>query len=154
MNEYVHEALDVMSKAVTAEFSTINSGGYPVTRAMLNLRNAKNFPGLSPFMSGTSDVYLTTNTFLPKVNEIISMPKCSAYYFLPDEFRGVLLYGNAEIVQDQKTKESIWQKGWEMYYPGGVADPDYTVIKICPAAVKGYKQLTHYSIDGTQWQKQ
>jgi general stress protein 26 len=151
MNTNISEVLDVITQASTVQFSTINSGGYPVTRTMFNLRNQKMFPGLADVMKATREIYLTTNTSLAKVNDLLNEPKCSVYYFLPDEFRGVLLYGIAETVKDTKVKKAIWQKGWEMYYPLGVTDPEYTVIKLKPASIKGYRQLTHYTIGENEW---
>jgi general stress protein 26 len=151
MNTNISEALDVITRANTVQFSTINSGGYPVTRTMFNLRNKNMFPSLEKFMNTTGDMYLTTNTSLTKVSDLLQNPKCSVYYFLPDEFRGVLLYGNAEIIKDTAVKETLWQKGWEMYYPLGVTDPEYTVIKLKLVAVKGYRQLTHYAIGENEW---
>jgi general stress protein 26 len=151
MNTHISEALEVITLAGTVQFSTINAGGYPVTRTMFNLRNKEMFPGLADFMQATGLLYLTTNTSLAKVSDLLHNPKCSAYYFLPDAFRGVLLYGTAEIVTDRAVKEALWQKGWEMYYPLGVTDPEYTVMALKPVSVKGYRQLTHYTIGEREW---
>ena len=45
----------------------------------------------------------------------------------PDE--GVMLKGTMDVLHDSKTKEMIWNDGDEMYYPQGVTDPDYCVLK-------------------------
>jgi len=37
-------------------------------------------------------------------------------------------YGE-EVLTDAASKEEIWKKGDEMYYPLGVTDPDYCVLK-------------------------
>ena len=34
-----------------------------------------------------------------------------------------------EILTDSTSKELIWQEGDTMYYPEGVTDPDYCVLK-------------------------
>lgn len=34
-----------------------------------------------------------------------------------------------EVLQDTQSKEMIWHDGDEMYYPKGVTDPDYCVLK-------------------------
>jgi general stress protein 26 len=34
-----------------------------------------------------------------------------------------------EVLTDAKTKAMIWQDGDTTYYPGGVTDPDYCVLK-------------------------
>lgn len=40
-----------------------------------------------------------------------------------------MLKGNMEVLQDEKSKIMIWKEGDEMYYPQGVSDPDYCVLK-------------------------
>ncbi|MDR0571236.1 MAG: pyridoxamine 5'-phosphate oxidase family protein [Rickettsiales bacterium] len=37
--------------------------------------------------------------------------------------------GTMEVLTDAKTKAMIWQDGDTTYYPGGVTDPDYCVLK-------------------------
>ena len=34
-----------------------------------------------------------------------------------------------EVLTDAKSKEMIWRDGDTEYYPGGVTDPDYCVLK-------------------------
>ena len=34
-----------------------------------------------------------------------------------------------EVLTDAASKEEIWETGDEMYYPLGVTDPDYCVLK-------------------------
>jgi len=34
-----------------------------------------------------------------------------------------------EVLHDSKSKEMIWNDGDERYYPKGVSDPDYCVLK-------------------------
>ena len=40
-----------------------------------------------------------------------------------------MLRGTMEILTDSTSKEMIWQEGDTMYYPEGVTDPDYCVLK-------------------------
>ena len=50
-------------------------------------------------------------------------------------FKGVMLLGTVEVMEDGEHKEMIWEKGNTMYYSKGVTDPDYCVLKF--TAVKG-----------------
>ena len=34
-----------------------------------------------------------------------------------------------EVLTDAESKEMIWREGDEQYYPGGVTDPNYCVLK-------------------------
>lgn len=40
-----------------------------------------------------------------------------------------MLIGNMEVLEDSDSKEMIWRDGDTMYYPLGVTDPDYCVLK-------------------------
>ncbi len=57
---------------------------------------------------GIKTFYFTTNTF---------------------SFKGMMLRGTMEVLTDAKSKEMIWHNGDEQYYPGGVTDPNYCVLK-------------------------
>jgi general stress protein 26 len=40
-----------------------------------------------------------------------------------------MLTGTMEVLQDDASKRMIWNDGDEMYYPKGVTDPDYCVLR-------------------------
>jgi general stress protein 26 len=56
-------------------------------------------------------------------------PKASVYFYDKRFFRGVMLRGTMEVLEASETKEEIWETGDTMYYPKGVTDPDYCVLK-------------------------
>ena len=43
--------------------------------------------------------------------------------------------GTMEVLGDMESKQMIWREGDTLYYPEGVTDPDYSVLKF--TAVKG-----------------
>ena len=53
-------------------------------------------------------------------------------------FRGVMLRGTMEVLTDSASKEMIWQEGDTMYYPEGVTDPDYCVLKFTATSGRFY----------------
>ncbi|MBI5526549.1 MAG: pyridoxamine 5'-phosphate oxidase family protein [Deltaproteobacteria bacterium] len=137
-------ALDLLGRADAAYATTLDQRGRPQTRAMFNLRNKVQFPGLSGFFathSGRFAVFFTTNTSSPKVAELRSNPAVSVYYCAPKEFLGLMLGGDMEIVDDGATRNAIWQPEWSMYYPGGPDDPDHTVLRLIPSEAKLYCQF-------------
>jgi len=143
-------SIELMEIAEAAYVTTIDPDGFPQTRAMFNLRRKEQFPSLaSRFKDHQNDflVYFTTNTSSPKISHIKNNPKVSIYYCKPSEFRGLMLSGEMETVTDSSEKEKVWQKGWEMYYPGGVHDPDHTVLRLQPMAAKYYHQLNSFHFD-------
>ncbi len=149
-NDAKRLSLDLMETAEAAYVTTIDPDGFPQTRAMFNLRRKEQFPGLAAlFKNHQNDflVYFTTNTSSPKITHIHRNPKVAVYYSKPNEFRGLMLSGAMEIVTGRAEKEIVWQKGWEMYYPGGVHDPDHTVLRLRPLAAKYYHQLNSFYFD-------
>jgi general stress protein 26 len=133
-----------MEVAEVAFLTTIDSDGFPHTRAVFNLRRKAQFPKLHKLFEDHDNdllVYFSTNTSSSKIGHIKENPKVAAYYCKPSEFRGLMLGGTIEIVADSDEKEAIWQDGWEMYYPEGVHDPDHTVLGLKPSYARYYHQL-------------
>jgi general stress protein 26 len=70
--------------------------------------------------------------------QIRANPKVSVYFCNPSQFHGLMLGGEIEVVTDAELKKQIWQDGWEIYYPGGADDPEYTILRLLPAFAKGW----------------
>ena len=64
-----------------------------------------------------------------KVAAFRENPKGSVYFVDRRFFRGVSLSGTVEVLEDPAAKERLWRRGDRMYYPQGVTDPDYCVLK-------------------------
>ncbi|MDR1200401.1 MAG: pyridoxamine 5'-phosphate oxidase family protein [Tannerellaceae bacterium] len=137
------ECLKVMENASIVYLTNIDRNGFPSTRAMLNLKNPKEYPGLAPIYEAEENlltVFLTTNTSSRKFAEIQQNGKACLYYCEPDKFHGLLLQGTVEIITDNELRQKAWKKGWEMYYPAG--DSDYTLLRFIPANLKTYADFT------------
>lgn len=122
-------------------FTTIGEDGYPQTRAVFNLRCRHRFPSLVHlFQDHQKDLllYFTTNTGSEKMRQLRANPAVCAFFCRPDQYHGVMLSGRAEIAADPVLKQAIWQPGWEIYYPQGPADPDYTILRLRPLRMKGW----------------
>ena len=78
---------------------------------------------------GIKTFYFTTNTFSIRVAQYKANPKASIYFSDAKGFKGMMLRGTMEVLTDAASKEMIWHKGDEQYYPGGVTDPNYCVLK-------------------------
>ncbi len=102
----------------TATLACVDAEGYPVMRAMLVLEH-----------DNLRTQYFSTNTSSGKVGFLRANPKASVYYCAPGNFRGAMFSGDVEVCTDQPTKDFLWREGFERYYPQGVTDPDYCVLK-------------------------
>ncbi len=116
---------NLVDKATLTVIAYEDSEGFPVTRAMLAPRERE---GIKVF-------WFTTNTSSRKISCYRKNPKASIYFVDKRFFRGVNLVGTMEVLETAEAKERIWREGDTMYYPEGVTDPDYCVLKF--TAVKG-----------------
>lgn len=109
--------------------------GFPNTKAMFAPR----------VREGIHTFYFTTNTSSRRVGQFRRNPKACFYSFDARFFRGVMLTGLMEVLEDNKSKQLIWKEGDEMYYPKGVTDPDYCVLKF--TALQGRYYSNFHSED-------
>lgn len=56
-----------------------------------------------------------------------------------------MLTGTVEVCTDQYHKELLWRDGFEIYYPQGVTDEDYCVLKFTAVCGNYYHKLENYS---------
>ncbi len=105
--------------------SYVDENGFPQTRAMLNPRERE---GINVF-------YFSTNTSSNKVKCFRNSPNASVYFVDKRFYRGICLTGTVEVLETAEAKEKLWRIGDKRYYPLGVTDPDYCVLKF--TAVKG-----------------
>ena len=110
---------NLIDKQSVAFISSVDESGFPNTKAMLPPRKRE----------GAKVFYFTTNTSSMRVKQYRENDKACIYFCDKRFFRGVMLIGTIEVLEDHSSKEMIWHDGDEMYYPLGVTDPDYCVLK-------------------------
>lgn len=116
----IDELIAKMADTLPITFiSSVDENGFPCTKAMLSPR----------VREGIKVFYFTTNTFSLRVAHYKLNPKASIYFCDPDGFQGMMLRGTMEVLTDAASKEMIWRDGDTEYYPGGVTDPNYCVLK-------------------------
>ncbi|HUX07134.1 MAG TPA: pyridoxamine 5'-phosphate oxidase family protein [Acidobacteriota bacterium] len=148
-------ALDLMKTSPAVYLSTIDDQGFPQIRAMINLRNAKQYPSLVELLSNHEKdflIYISTNTSSNKARQIQQNPRVAVYYCLPEQWRGLMLGGEAEALDDIELKRKIYQEGWEVYFPTGPGDPDFTLFRLKPVVAKYYQSLDvcEFGFEGEQ----
>ena len=103
----------------TAFIASVDSDGFPNMKAMLPPRKR----------NGLREIWFSTNTSSLRVAQYRANPKASVYFYDRRFFRGVQLVGTMEVLEDAAIKEDLWEAGDKTYYPKGVTDPDYCVLK-------------------------
>ena len=132
---------ETMEKLIDAAgvsiIGSIDESGYPNSKAMLPPRKRE---GLETF-------YFTTNTSSMRVGQYKNNGKACLYFFDRRFFRGVMLLGKMEVLTDQKSKDMIWEESDTMYYPLGVTDPDYCVLKFSSEKIRVYQNFGSRNMD-------
>lgn len=122
---------NLIDKVNVSIISSIDNDGFPNTKAMLPPRKRE----------GIKYIYFTTNTSSKRVKQYIDNSKASIYFYDKRFFRGIMLKGTMEVLQDSESKEMIWRDGDEVYYPQGVTDPDYCVLKFTSQSGRYYSNF-------------
>ena len=115
---------NLIDKQSVSFISSVDENGFPNTKAMLPPRKRE----------GIQTFYFTTNTSSMRASQYRSNPKACIYFCDKRFFRGVMLIGTVEVLEDAASKEMIWQEGDTQYYAKGVTDPDYCVLKFTASA--------------------
>ena len=115
-------------KAANTLIGSVDGNGCPEIKAMLVPRKRE----------GISRFWFTTNTSSRRVAHYRNNPKACIYFFDSRFYKGVMLQGTMEVLEDAASKESIWREGDTMYYPKGVTDPDYCVLRFMATSGRLY----------------
>ena len=122
---------NIIDKQKLCYISSVDKDGFPNTKAMLQPRKRL----------GIKEIYFSTNTSSQKVESFRNNPKACVYFCDSRFFRGVMLKGTVEVIEDQEIKDMIWRNGDTMYYPQGKTDPDYCVLKLTVISVRYYSNF-------------
>lgn len=123
---------NLIDKQKEAIISSVDAEGFPNSKAMLPPRKRE----------GIKTFYFTTNTSSMRVAQYRQNPKACIYFYDKRFFRGVMLKGVMEILENPESKEMVWQEGDTMYYPKGVTDPDYCVLKFTAQSGRFYSNFS------------
>ncbi|MDE6973026.1 MAG: pyridoxamine 5'-phosphate oxidase family protein [Lachnospiraceae bacterium] len=124
--------IEFIRKQKTAFVSSVDGEGFPNIKAMFTPRK----------IDGNC-FYLSTNTSSMRTQQYLKNSKASLYFYQrgPFCYEGIMLIGMMEVLQDLDIKQELWQNGDTMYYPGGVTDPDYCVLKFTAQKGRRYRSL-------------
>lgn len=122
---------NLIDNANVSIISSVDEAGFPNAKAMLPPRKRE----------GIKHIFFTTNTSSMRVKQYTDNPKACIYFFDKKFFKGVMLKGTMEVLHDSTSKKMIWKDGDEMYYPKGVSDPDYCVLKFTAQTGRYYSNF-------------
>ncbi len=117
---------NLIDKQNVSFIASVDENGFPCMKAMLPPRRRE----------GIRRFWFTSNTSSMRATQYRQNHKASIYFCDRRFFRGVMLLGTMEVLEDAPSKELIWQEGDALYYPKGVTDPDYCVLCFTAASAK------------------
>lgn len=120
--------LKIIDGCSTSLIGSIDTDGFPNMKAMLPPRKR----------NGIKEFFFTTNTSSLRVAQFNENEKSCVYFFDSRNFIGIMIVGTMEVLQDETSKKEIWKTGDELYYPLGVNDPDYCVLKFSGFKIRTY----------------
>lgn len=122
---------NLIDRQGTAFIGSVSAEGFPNVKAMLAPRKR----------IGLKTMYFTSNTSSMRAAQYRDDPKACVYFCDRRFFRGVMLTGTMEVLEDSESREMIWQEGDTMYYPLGVTDPDYCVLRFTAESGRYYSNF-------------
>jgi len=134
--EAVAEGLQLVQRSGICLLGTNGEDGFPNIKAMMNAKH-----------EGINRIWLSTNTSSRRVQQLKKDNWACVYYVDAQDFKGLMLTGTIQILQDLKSKQMLWADGDEKYYPLGVEEPDYSVL--CFTAHRGnyYHKLKNITFE-------
>ena len=119
MNNSVETIGNLIDKQSVSFISSVDENGYPNTKAML-----------APVKrEGIKTIYWHTNSPSMRVKQYRDNPKACIYFCDEQSFRGIMLKGTMEVVDDIEVKKEIWKDEFSMYYQGGRDGGDFIILK-------------------------
>lgn len=129
-DEAKEQALALIERSRVCMVGSNGEGGYPQIKAMYKVAN-----------DGLETLWFSTNTSSKRVARFLKDPKAAVYFIDTEKTMGLLLNGKMEVLQDHETKARFWFSGAERYYPLGVDDPDYSVLRFIAEDGNCYHRL-------------
>lgn len=116
--EAIRHSQELMERCAIAMVGSNGPEGFPNIKAMIKMETEE-----------LHTVWFSTNTSSRRVAQFRTDPRASVYFVDFDRWEGLMLIGEMEVLDDPASRQRLWREGYERYYPLGVNDPDYTVLR-------------------------
>jgi len=124
------KALALVERSGIALVGSNSEDGHPWIKAMLKMETDE-----------LTMVWFSTNTSSRRVTQFRNDPRACVYFVDFSDWMGLMLTGEIEVLNDAESRQRLWRDGYEKYYPLGISDPDYTVLRFSAASANYYHQL-------------
>jgi general stress protein 26 len=90
---------------------------------------------------GIKTFYWHTNSPSMRIKQYRNNPKACIYFYDKRFFRGVMLKGKMEVVDDKKIKKEIWKDEYTVYYKDGMDGGDFIILKFMAETGRYYSNF-------------
>ena len=104
--------------------------GQPFIKAMIVSRR-----------EGGKAFYFDSNNSSRRTAQWQEYPHACVYFYGLPIYRGVMLSGKMEVINDMDTKRKHWRRLMKSIYKSGVTDPDYCILKFTAETGRYYSML-------------
>jgi general stress protein 26 len=119
MNELIrHKIFNLIENSRDVIVCSIDENGFPNAKAMFKISD-----------ESINTFWFSTNTSSIRTQQWLKQPKACIYFVDAKDVHGLMFTGNMQVCMDNETKQKHWHEGDEVYYPLGVTDPDYCILK-------------------------
>jgi general stress protein 26 len=134
-------ALELVERSLIAMVGTLGEDGSPQIKAMIKAEH-----------EDLKTIWFSTNTSSEHVGQLERDPRACVYFgqWAEEPWRGLTLGGRMEILRDRGSRERLWEDGCEKFYPQGIEDPDYTVLRFAAEWGKYWQFGTKIRFDLSQ----
>jgi len=122
---------NLIAKQGISFISSVDEKGFPNTKAML--------PPVKT--EGIKIFYWHTNSPSMRVKQYRENPKACVYFYDKRFFRGVMLKGKMEVLEDKKIRKEIWKDEFSIYYKGGWDGGDFIILRFTAESGRYYSNF-------------
>lgn len=134
--EAIKQSLALINNSKIMMVGSIDEDGFPCIKAVTKME-----------AEGLNRFWISTNTSSQHVRQLRKNPRACLYFVDQEHFQGLTLTGTMEILEDSESKRRLWREGCEMYYPQGVDDPDYCVLRFTARKGRYYYALSKVTFE-------
>jgi len=97
---------------------------------------------------GGNVFYFASNNGSQRVKQWQENPNACVYFYAKPIYRGVMLNGTMEVINDMAVKQAQWHPSMKFVYKDGyVNDPDYCILKFTATSGRYYSMLKSEDIE-------
>ena len=134
-------AEELVEGSLIAQVATLDTDGSPRVVSMIAAEK-----------EGLRRIWFSTNTSSEHVALLERDPRASVCFsqWASEPWRGLTLGGRMDVLRNHASRERLWEEGCERFYPKGVDDPDYTVLRFTAEWGKFYQYGTKMRFEITE----